>query len=212
MTATDTAPTAEVTHEPTQHLLTEIDLYLLAKPIADALGDGWSEDDDEAHVDVDRAIRLHHTDGRAIGIRHLWRGQAVQTFAIGAPSPESGGKTASPTSNRLPPETRYSTGVRFTTDSPLDEILNSIRTVLLPAFDGNRPPLNANGTRILPTPAGDQQTAASTDPSPKTKATKAAPAPANTKSSTRRSTAPANRTTKSPANRKPRRAAATAAA
>ncbi|EST27347.1 hypothetical protein [Streptomyces roseochromogenus] len=211
MTATDTAPTAEVTHEPTQHLLTEIDLYLLAKPIADALGDGWSEDDDETHVDVDRAIRLHHTDGRAIGIRHLWRGQAVQTFAIGAPSPESGDKTASSTGNRLPPGTRYSTGVRFTTDSPLDEILNSIRTVLLPAFDGYRPPLNANGTRILPTPAGDEQ-AASTDPSPETKAAMAAPAPANAKRGTRRSTAPANRTTKSRANRKPRRAAATAAA
>lgn len=197
MTTTDTAVTTEITPdtEPTEYLLSEIDLYLLAKPIAKALGDGWSEEDDETNVGVDKAIRLHHTDGRAIGVRHLWRGQAVQTFAIGGPS-------SAPASNGLPPGTRYSTGVRFTTDAPFDEIITAIRTVLLPAFIGHRSPLSANGTRIQPTPA----------PSPTTQDAKTASAPAKAKSTTRQSATSAQRKTKSPAKHKPRRKPAAAAA
>ena len=207
MTTTDTAVTTEITPdtEPTEYLLSEIDLYLLAKPIAKALGDGWSEEDDETNVGVDKAIRLHHTDGRAIGVRHLWRGQAVQTFAIGGPSSDSA-------SNGLPPGTRYSTGVRFTTDAPLDEIITAIRTVLLPAFTGHRPPLSANGTRIQPTPAGNEQPTATTAPSPTPQDAKTASAPAKAKSTTRQSATSAQRKTKSPAKHKPRRKPAAAAA
>ncbi|MFF4606136.1 hypothetical protein ACFY12_25770 [Streptomyces sp. NPDC001339] len=170
MTGTDTiTPDAASTdttdvEAPEAAVLSEFDLYLLAKPIADALGDGWREDtDDNPAGFVDKAIRLIHPDGRAIGIRHLWQGEAVQTFAVGGPAPKKSSGTDQTGKNRLPKGVRYSTGVHFSTDSPLEEILTAIRTVLLPAFDGHRPRLRANGTPIPPTaeaPAEQSQDAA----------------------------------------------------
>ncbi|MGG2460508.1 hypothetical protein ACO0M4_11910 [Streptomyces sp. RGM 3693] len=143
------APETEDTEPAEAAILSEIDLYLLAKPIAEALGDGWSEDpDDNPAGFVDKVIRLIHPDGRAIGIRHLWQGEAVSTFAIGGPAPKKSAGTDQASENRLPKGVRYSTGVHFTSASPLEEILTAIRTVLLPAFDGYRPRLRADGTRI----------------------------------------------------------------
>lgn len=173
-------------------VLSEVDLYVLGKPISEALGDGWSEDlDDSPAGFADRSIRLIHPDGRSIGIRHLWRGRAVQTFAVGGPALK---QSASPDGaagedTRLPKGARYSTGVRFTTASPLEEILTAIRTVLLPGFDGPRPRLRANGTLIPPSvqPPAEDSTNATASPAAKTKA--------KPKSTARRSTA-AKRTTK----------------
>lgn len=204
--------TTELTPEAPEQVLSEIDLYLLARPLAEALGDGWSEDDDEANSSVDKSIRLQHTDGRAIGVRHLWRGRAVQTFAIGGPTPpppaENGDQAAPDSNNRLPKGVRYSTGVRFTTASPLDEILTAIRTVLLPAFDGQRPRLHANGIRIQPVAVPDTPPAA--DDAPGTTGTSKATA-AKSKTTARRTTSSAKRRTKPSAKPKPRPAVAAAA-
>ncbi|MGX1909397.1 hypothetical protein ACWIID_11080 [Streptomyces phaeochromogenes] len=138
---------------PEPAVLSEVDLYLLGKPISEALADGWSEDpEDHPAGFANRSIRLVHPDGRSIGIRHLWQGRAVQTFAVGSPAPEqaAGSDGAAGENTRLPKGVRYSTGVRFTTASPLEEILTAIRTVLLPAFDGTRLRLRADGTPLPP--------------------------------------------------------------
>jgi hypothetical protein len=174
-------------------ILCEVDLYLLGKPIAAALADGWTEDPEESPAGfADRSIRLIHPDGRSIGIRHLWQGRAVQTFAVGGPAPKQSAEpdAAAGESTRLPNGVRYSTGVRFTTASPLQEILTAIRTVLLPAFDGPRPRLRANGTLIPPT----VQPSAAQD-SGDTPASPAAKTKARPKSAARRSTS-AKRTPK----------------
>ncbi|MGD3109536.1 hypothetical protein [Streptomyces sp. YGL11-2] len=196
-------------------ILSEFDLYLLAKPLADALGDDWREDTDENPGGADKLIRLVHPDGRAIGIRHLWQGEAVQTFAVGGPAPKpSAGTDSAPAANpnRLAKGVRYSTGVFFTTAEPLEEILAAIRTVLLPAFDGHRPRLRANGTRITPAEptvdkpaeATPQQEQSDTD-QPTTTAGKKA----KTTAAKRRSTTPSKRKTKTSA--KQRRTSPTAA-
>lgn len=172
-------------------VLSEVDLYLLGKPLSEALGDGWSEDTDDAPAGfADRSIRLAHPDGRAIGIRHLWQGRAVQTFAIGGPAPEQSASTVGSAgeSTRLPKGVRYSTGVHFTA-SPLEEILTAIRTVLLPGFEGPRPHLHAGGALIPPAvqPAAEDSTGTTASPASKPKA--------KPKGTARRST-PAKRTTK----------------
>ncbi|MCZ1019726.1 hypothetical protein [Streptomyces noursei] len=170
-----TAPEAE--DAPQRPTLSEIDLYLLAKPIAEALAGGWAEDTDDTSAAgfPDKSIRLVHPDGRTIGIRLLWQGQAVQTFAVGGP------KTAEDnTDNRLPKGVRYSAGVHFRED-PLEEIVNALRTVLLPAFDGYRPRLRANGTRIQPTAEQSQGTGADADQP----ALEAAATPATAKASSK---------------------------
>lgn len=156
-------------------ILSEVDLYLLSKPVAEALADGWSEDlEDSPAGFADRSIRLIHPDGRSIGIRHLWQGRAVQTFAVGGPAPEqtAGSDGAAGESTRLPKGVRYSSGVRFATASPLEEILTAIRTVLLPAFDGTRLRLRANGTLIPPAvqPPAEDSTATTGSPATKAKA------------------------------------------
>lgn len=173
-------------------ILCEVDLYLLGKPIAAALADKWSEAPEESPAGfADRSIRLVHPDGRSIGIRHLWQGRAVQTFAVGGPAPKQSAEpdAAAGESTRLPKGVRYSTGVRFTTASPLQEILTAIRTVLLPAFDGPRPRLRANGTLIPPAVQPTAQDSGDTPAGPAAK-TKARP-----KSAARRSTS-AKRTPK----------------
>ncbi|WP_411121734.1 hypothetical protein [Streptomyces sp. x-19] len=207
---TDTgAPETEDTQPTEAAILSEIDLYLLAKPVAEALGDGWSEDpDDNPAGFVDKAIRLVHPDGRAIGIRHLWQGEAAQTFAVGGPAPKPSADTDSAPAenpNRLAKGVRYSTGVFFTTAEPLEEILAAIRTVLLPAFDGHRPRLRANGARITPAEptvdqpaqATPQQEQSDTD-EPATTAGKKA----KTTAAKRGSTTPSKRKTKTSAKQR----------
>ncbi|MEV6943037.1 hypothetical protein AB0N07_13760 [Streptomyces sp. NPDC051172] len=167
---------------PEPAVLSEIDLYLLPRSLVEALGDGWSEDTgDHPAGFADRSICLTHPDGRAIGIRHLWQGRAVQTFAVGGPAPEQAADSdgAAGENTRLPKGVRYSTGVRFTTAEPLEEILTAIRTVLLPAFDGTRLRLRANGTPIPPAvqpPAEDSTDApaAKTKTKPKSTARRSA--------------------------------------
>ncbi|GHE09223.1 hypothetical protein [Streptomyces alanosinicus] len=213
MTSTDTmAPDtvdtngveAEADEEAQATILSEIDLYLLSKPIAEALGDGWREDPEDTPAGfADKSIRLIHPDGRSIGVRHLWQGKAVQTFAIGGPAPK---RSAGPErENRLPKGIRYSKGVCFTTHSPLQEILTVIRTSLLPAFDGHRPRLRADGTPIppaveAPTEQSQNATAGTAEP-----AQNADTAPPTTKSNAKSTgrvkgtghrTASAKRTTK----------------
>ncbi|MDN3025717.1 hypothetical protein [Streptomyces sp. S.PB5] len=177
---------------PEPAVLSEADLYLMGKPIAEALADGWHEDhEDHPAGFADRSIRLVHPDGRSIGIRHLWQGRAVQTFAVGGPAPEqtAGSDGAASENTRLPKGVRYSTGVRFTTASPLEEILTAIRTVLLPAFDGTRLRLRADGMPIPPAVQPPAEGAADSTDAP------AAKAKAKPKGTARRSTS-AKRTTR----------------
>ncbi|MER6548186.1 hypothetical protein [Streptomyces sp. NPDC001250] len=126
-----------------------------------------------------------------MGIRHLWQGRAVQTFAVGGPAPEQAADAdgAAGENTRLPKGVRYSTGVRFTTASPLEEILTAIRNVLLPAFDGTRLRLRVDGTPIPPAvqPPAEDSTDAPAAP--------AATAKSKPKSTAHRS-ASAKRTTK----------------
>ncbi|MGW6021309.1 hypothetical protein [Streptomyces sp. NPDC055099] len=121
----------------------------------------------------------------------------MQTFAVGGPAPEqaAGSDGAAGESTRLPKGVRYSTGVRFTTASPLQEILTAIRTVLLPAFDGTRLRLRANGTPIPPSIQPPAEDSTDTPGAPATKAkakpTTAARRATTAKRTTRRLTAAA---------------------
>ncbi|MEU3742933.1 hypothetical protein AB0E78_38495 [Streptomyces sp. NPDC032198] len=165
---------ASGTDVPEPAVLSEADLYLLGQPLAAALADGWREDTEESPAGfADKSIRLVHSDGRSIGIRHQWQGRAVQTFAVGGPAPQqSAGASDAPTENtRLPKGMRYSKSVIFTTVSPVAEILDTIRTVLLPAFDGPRPGLRSNGALIPPAvlPPVTHETGTCNSPAAKTK-------------------------------------------
>ncbi|MEU4999310.1 hypothetical protein [Streptomyces sp. NPDC021622] len=189
-----TGPEAAGTEAPEPATLSEVDLYLLGKPIVEALADGWSEDlEDSPAGFADRSIRLIHPDGRSIGIRHLWQGRAVQTFAVGGPALEqtAGSDGVACEITRLPKGVRYSTGVRFATASPLDEILTAIRTVLLPAFDGTRLRLRANGTLIPPAAQPTAEDSTDTTDSPATKAKAKPKSTARRSTSAKRSTAAA---------------------
>ncbi|MEU9777160.1 hypothetical protein [Streptomyces sp. NPDC047968] len=141
---TDQTNQDEATIETTPRL-SLIDLYLLADPIATALGDGWAKDDD-APTD-ERTIRLVHTDGRAIGIRLLWDGIAAQTYA------------------EHPKQQTYNAGAHFVNaEDPLDTLLNTVNLRLIPALHGHRPRLNRGGAPIPP-PAPDAHPTTS-DPQP----------------------------------------------
>ncbi|MEN8649164.1 hypothetical protein ABCR94_00555 [Streptomyces sp. 21So2-11] len=132
-----------------------MDLHLLAERLADQLG-VWNVVDD-FEPSQDSTIHLVAADRRAIGIRHLFNGQAVQAFAIGGTALASPAGTAKATASgprRLAEGVRYSTGVTFTSDeAPLESILTAIRTVLLPAFDGHRSPMDSRTRRLTPPPS-----------------------------------------------------------
>ncbi|MGW0731688.1 hypothetical protein [Streptomyces sp. NPDC002851] len=191
-TADTTGPETADAEAPEAAVLSEIDLYLLAKPLAEALGDGWSEDTEESPAGfADKAIRLIHPDGRTIGVRHMWQGQAVQTFAVGGPAPKKSADTGETGTNRLPKGVRYSTGVHFATASPLEEILTAVRTVLLPAFDGQRPRVRSNSTPIPPAAEAPSEhtpdaTTGTDQPAPQTDSASSA-AKASTKTKARKS-------------------------
>ncbi|MFG2956330.1 hypothetical protein ACGF5O_21735 [Streptomyces sp. NPDC048291] len=111
-----------------------------------ALGDGWTVNaDDKPHPDL--SAYLIHLDGRRIGIKHIWRGAAVQTWALDVPPREfdndGDAETYADSLKHLTPGVRYNVGVCFTNNPPAATTARNIRTRLLPAFDGERPPLRA---------------------------------------------------------------------
>ncbi|MFY1677430.1 hypothetical protein [Streptomyces sp. WMMC905] len=114
---------------------------------AASLGDGWAVDTDDK-PQPGLSAHLAHPDGRRIGIKHLWRGEAVQTWALDVPPREfeEGDRDAESYADslkHLSPGIRYNVGVHFTNNPPAATAARNIRTRLLPAFDGERPPLRA---------------------------------------------------------------------
>ncbi|MEU3783370.1 hypothetical protein [Streptomyces sp900129855] len=112
--------------------------------IAEHLGEGWQLDTDNTSGPV---AFLTHPAGHYIGLRRLWRGQAVQTWAIGVPpreyANEDDAKVMTANAAHLTEGHRYNAGVTFTHTSPSAATAKNIRTRLLPAYDGKRPPLRA---------------------------------------------------------------------
>ncbi|MER5223859.1 hypothetical protein [Streptomyces flaveus] len=175
---------------------------------ATGLGDGWTVDtDSEPHPD--RTAFITHSDGRRIGIKRLWRGEAVQTWALAVPPREfkDDGDTASYTDSlkHLTDGIRYNVGVCFTNNPPAATTARNIRTRLLPAFDGKRPLLRAFlKKRSRPTSAKK-----ATTPTTSTKDADASKSPAKDQ---KRKTTPAKKTEpkKSATSSRPRRATKTA--
>ncbi|MGW7542110.1 hypothetical protein ACWGKQ_13455 [Streptomyces sp. NPDC054770] len=111
-----------------------------------SLGDGWTVDaDDKPHPDL--SAYLIHPDGRRIGIKHIWRGAAVQTWALDVPIREfdndGDAETYAESLKHLTPGVRYNVGVCFTNNPPAATTARNIRTRLLPSFGGKRPALRA---------------------------------------------------------------------
>uniref|UniRef100_A0AAU2V739 Uncharacterized protein n=1 Tax=Streptomyces sp. NBC_00003 TaxID=2903608 RepID=A0AAU2V739_9ACTN len=120
---------------------------------AKLLGDSWSTDDTTTEAGL---AQLAHTDGRVIGIRRIFKGKAVQTWAIGVlapPLPEDADEeTKEAHAQRFPEGTRYNAGVYFTPDPPAQTASKTIQASLLPAFEGIRPKLRAFPRRTKPRP------------------------------------------------------------
>ncbi|MFI1735247.1 hypothetical protein ACH40E_39715 [Streptomyces acidicola] len=113
---------------------------------AAGIGDGWTVDTASTpHPGL--SAYLTHSDGRRIGIKHIWRGTAVQTWALDVPPREfddnGDAETYADSLKHLSPGIRYNVGVCFTNNPPAATTARNIRTRLLPAFDGERPPLRA---------------------------------------------------------------------
>ncbi|MGW1878467.1 hypothetical protein [Streptomyces sp. NPDC001975] len=111
-----------------------------------SLGDGWTVDaDDKPHPDL--SAYLIHPDGHRIGIKHIWRGAAVQTWALDVPIREfdndGDAETYAESLKHLTPGVRYNVGVCFTNNPPAATTARNIRTRLLPSFGGKRPALRA---------------------------------------------------------------------
>lgn len=137
---------------------------------AEQLGDGWTLDPDKTEGPL---AHLTHPSGRTIGIRFLWRGQAVQTWAVGVPpreyDNEADAKVMAANGAHLTPGDRYNVAVTFTHNPPAATTAKNIRTRLLPAYDGKRPPLRAfprKRTRSAP----KKQPATTKAPEPQKKA------------------------------------------
>lgn len=139
-----TAPAQQHTaheHDDTQEppTLSPADLHRLADAMATELGP-W-----EPVADQGDCLHLAGPDQRAIGLRLLFRGRALQTFAIGGTPPDTASEDGA---LPLAQGVRYSTGVTFTcNETPLEAALHAVRTVLLPAFEGHRPLLTSRGSR-----------------------------------------------------------------
>ncbi|MEV0446255.1 hypothetical protein AB0I84_47655 [Streptomyces spectabilis] len=161
--------------------LSPAELHQLGQSLAAELSD-WEAA--TVHTTQGEDLHIAGPAGRAIGLRLLFKGRVLQTFAIGGPQPATGTGEASAGGEPLAEGARYNTSVLFTHDeTPLEAALDAMRTVLLPAFDGHRPPLTSRGCRTEARP---------TEPAPD-------PAPAGPKPST---PAPKTRTRKSPATTK----------
>ncbi|MDI3418010.1 hypothetical protein [Streptomyces luteolus] len=115
-----------------------------AENTAEQLGSGWTVDPDSVTSPV---AFLTHPDGRRVGLRHLWRGQAVQTWAADVPpreyANENDAKVMAANSVHLTEGSRYNAGVTFTHTSPAAATAKKIRTRLLPAYDSKRPSLRS---------------------------------------------------------------------
>ncbi|MER6010129.1 hypothetical protein [Streptomyces bluensis] len=138
--------TPKDTEAPKKQRVFPADFAEFAAATAAGLGDGWTIDtDSEPHASL--SAFLTHPDGRRIGIRHLWRGEAVQTWALDVPAREledSGdAESYADSLKHVTPSVRYNLGVCFTNNPPAATTARNIRTRLLPAFDGKRPPLRA---------------------------------------------------------------------
>ncbi|MFF3056394.1 hypothetical protein [Streptomyces sp. NPDC057909] len=131
--------------------------------ITEALSDGWSVDDEQS---TGLTAFLAHADGRRIGIRHVWRGRAVQTWAIDVPphefDEERDKESYAESLGHLTPGIRYNAAVMFTTSPPAMTTADTIRARLLPAFDGVRPALRAFPRKRLRTGADANTAAAAT--------------------------------------------------
>ncbi|MEV0735405.1 hypothetical protein AB0I51_05445 [Streptomyces sp. NPDC050549] len=196
---------------------------------AAGLGDGWTVDAD-SHPHPGLSAYLAHPDGRRIGIKHIWRGTAVQTWALDVPPREyedQGDAEAYAYSlKQLTPDTRYNVGVCFTNNPPAATTARNIRTGLLPAFDGRRPRLRAfpkKRSRRAPaaqkneaatTATTNSNTTRATDQSEPQKTTAKGPAPAKTPRRTANKAQPTEQKAqqkKQPSTRRSRRSTAAAA-
>ncbi|MEU1015394.1 hypothetical protein [Streptomyces sp. NPDC005898] len=158
-----TAPQHDDAQEPPT--LSPADLHRLAEAIATELGP-W-----EPVADRGDCLHLAGPDQRAIGLRLLFSGRALQTFAIGGTPPDT-----TPEDGVLPlaQGVRYSTGVTFTCDeTPLEATLHAVRAVLLPAFEGHRPLLTSRGSRPPQPPASAAANSAPAESAPPPQAPKA---------------------------------------
>ncbi|KPI15631.1 hypothetical protein OK074_2076 [Actinobacteria bacterium OK074] len=113
---------------------------------ATSLGDDWADDIIDTSQPSPTAV-LTHPDGRRIGIRYLWRGAGVQTWALDVPprtfDNDADAELYNAGREHLTAGSRYNVGVGFTNNPPAATAARNIRTRLLPAFDGKRPPLRA---------------------------------------------------------------------
>ncbi|MBC9717783.1 hypothetical protein H9Y04_35160 [Streptomyces sp. TRM66268-LWL] len=117
---------------------------VFAAETVEKLGEGWIVDTENTSGPV---AFLTHLSGHRVGIRYLWRGQAVQTWATGVPpreyKTEADAKVMAENGAHLTDGSRYSVGVAFTHNSPAATTARNIRTRLLPAYGGKRPVLRA---------------------------------------------------------------------
>ncbi|MFJ2342337.1 hypothetical protein [Streptomyces antimycoticus] len=141
---------AKDTDPPKKQRVFPSDFAQFVAATAAGLGDGWAVDaDSNPHSGL--SAYLTHPDGRRIGIKHIWRGEGVQTWALDVPPREferTGDAEAHASSvKHLTPGVRYNVGVCFTNNQPAATTARNIRTRLLPAFDGKRPPLRASSKK-----------------------------------------------------------------
>lgn len=148
-----------------QHVL-PADFDEFVTTTASGLGDGWTVDpDDKPHPGL--SAYLIHSDGRRIGLRHIWRGAAVQTWALDVPprtfDNEADAEAHAWSVKQLTAGVRYNVGVCFTNNPPATTTARNIRTRLLPAFDGERPPLRAFPKKPSRRTSATEKNAAPTD-------------------------------------------------
>jgi hypothetical protein len=128
-----------------QHVL-PADFDEFVTTTASGLGDGWTVDpDNKPHPGL--SAYLIHSDGRRVGLRHIWQGAAVQTWALDVPprtfDNEADAEAHAWSVKQLTAGTRYNVGVCFTNNPPAATTARNIRTRLLPSFEGQRSPLRA---------------------------------------------------------------------
>ncbi|MFF2566666.1 hypothetical protein [Streptomyces sp. NPDC058084] len=163
--------TPKDTEPPKRRRLPPTDFPEFAAATAAGLGDGWAVDTD-SKPGTGPSAYLAHPDGRRIGVMYLWRGEAVQTWALDVPRREfeEGDRDAESYAESLTfltPGIRYNVGVCFTDKPPAETTAQDIRTRLLPAFGGKRPALRAfpkKRDRAAATEAATSEAAAETPP------------------------------------------------
>lgn len=119
----------------------------IVRAAAEHLGEPWAWNADDHRPRTPYLI--NHPDGRAIGLRLIWNGKAIQAFAVGVPpltiDNEQEAEHHAMMARHLSPGSRYSAGVTLTADtSPSQAVIAVIDARLLPAFEGERPKLRAH--------------------------------------------------------------------